>query len=63
MYYDGYWIDNKKNGEGSIYYSNHELCYHGFWKDDLQHGQGYIRNNNYVDIQGYYDYKDFRRLF
>lgn len=37
--YDGYWIENKKEGKGTFTYANGEK-YVGEWKKDLQDGYG-----------------------
>ena len=63
MYYDGLWFNNKKNGLGSTYYPDNELCYHGLWKDDQFDGEGEITNNSCNVIDEKFDYRDLSEVF
>lgn len=33
-YYEGYWLDNMRNGEGTMYYVNGKVKYQGSWQKD-----------------------------
>ena len=43
--YDGEWKDNKKNGRGTLRYSDGDV-YDGEFKDGLKHGRGTFRYAN-----------------
>jgi len=36
---EGYWIDNKKDGEGVFKFKNNDK-FSGIWKSDMKHGLG-----------------------
>ena len=43
--YDGFYKDDKRNGQGTLTFLNGSI-YEGSWKDDLANGTGVIRFNN-----------------
>jgi hypothetical protein len=43
-YYSGYFVNNKKEGKGKIYYNNN--CYEGDFKDDKKNGKGILKIYN-----------------
>jgi hypothetical protein len=39
-YYKGTWKNDKKHGEGKLYFKDGEISYEGFYKDGKRHGKG-----------------------
>lgn len=37
-FYEGQWKQGKREGNGTLYYTNGDV-FQGFWKDDLKHGK------------------------
>lgn len=38
--YDGEWLDNKRHGEGTMYWKSRNEVYSGQWEQGVQHGYG-----------------------
>lgn len=38
--YDGYWKQNKKDGQGKMTFLEEEKVYEGQWKEGYKHGKG-----------------------
>lgn len=51
-YSKGYWIDNKKDGDGVFTYANHDK-FSGSWNSDMKHGVGtYTFNKTGATMKG-----------
>jgi antitoxin component YwqK of YwqJK toxin-antitoxin module len=40
LQYCGYWIGNRRTGQGVAFYDNQQILYEGEWKDDEWNGTG-----------------------
>ena len=40
--YEGYWKDDKRNGDGKLLYPNDKIKQKGTWKDDVFQKRGWF---------------------
>ena len=50
-------------GYGALYFANGSVAYAGGWKDDKFDGRGTLYNEELVEVDGEFDYRDFGQLY
>ena len=60
--YEGDWVNNNIEGQGSLYYANGQIAYEGGWKNGEFHGYGSTYNINPKKLDSQFNFRDFNKL-
>lgn len=57
--YEGEWLQNRMNGNGTLYYMSGKVAYEGNWVEDKFEGQGTFYSDSPMNLEETFDYRDF----
>ena len=60
--YEGDWVNDVIEGEGTLYYPSGRVAYVGEWKNGTFDGKGHTYNSDPVALSGEFDFTNFNAL-
>ena len=61
-FYEGYWRNDFKDGDGVYYNSSGHEIYRGIWKNNQYNEKGRLYNQNIKDLKEEFNYLDFDNI-